>query len=79
MNPDRPRPRGGAFVGRVTAFAEMTASLAGSSDLGPWHAAVEANDQPELRPLAARIRSDREAVVNVSSAEPGSVCRLAAL
>jgi transposase len=48
----------------VTAFAEMMANLTGSSALDGWLAAVEADDQPELRSFATGIRNDKEAVVN---------------
>jgi transposase len=53
-----------SLAGHVTAFAEMMASLTGSSSLDPWLAAVEADDQPELRSFAAGIRNDKEAVLN---------------
>jgi transposase len=53
-----------ALAGHVTAFAEMMANLTGSSALDGWLAAVEADDQPELRSFATGIRNDKEAVVN---------------
>jgi len=48
----------------ITAFAEMMANLTGSTGLDPWLAAVEADDQPELRSFATGIRNDKEAVIN---------------
>jgi len=53
-----------ALASHVTAFAEMMANLTGSSALDTWLAAVEADDQPELRSLATGIRNDKEAVIN---------------
>jgi transposase len=53
-----------ALAGHVTAFAEMMASLTGTTALDPRLIAVEADDQPELHSLAARIRNDKEAVIN---------------
>jgi Transposase len=53
-----------ALADHVTAFAEMMANLTGSSALDTWLAAVEADDQPELRSLAAGIRNHKEAVIN---------------
>ncbi len=41
----------------------MTASPA-AADLDTWLAAVEADDQPELRSFATGIRKDKEAVIN---------------
>jgi transposase len=48
----------------VTAFAEMMTVRTGSRDLEAWLAAVEADDQADLRSLAAGIRHDQQAVVN---------------
>jgi transposase len=53
-----------SLAGHVTAFAEMMANLTGSTDLDKWLAAVEADDQPELRSFATGIRKDKEAVIN---------------
>jgi transposase len=55
-----------ALADHVTAFAEMMANLTGSSALDTWLAAVEADDQPELRSLATGIRNHhhKEAVIN---------------
>jgi transposase len=53
-----------SLAGHVSAFAEMMANLTGSSDLDKWLAAVEADDQPELRSFATGIRNDKEAVIN---------------
>ena len=57
-------PHLSATAGHVTAFAEMMANLTGSTDLDKWLAAVEADDQPELRSFATGIRNDKEAVLN---------------
>jgi hypothetical protein len=48
----------------VTAFAEMMTARTGSRDLEGWLAAVEADDQPDLRSLVAGIRHDQQAVTN---------------
>ena len=48
----------------VTAFAEMMANLTGGTSLDTWLAAVEADDQPELRSFATGIRNDKAAVIN---------------
>jgi transposase len=53
-----------SLAGHVSAFAEMTADLTGSAGLDKWLAAVEADDQPELRSFATGIRNDKEAVIN---------------
>ncbi len=53
-----------ALAGHVTAFAEMMTGLTGSTGLDKWLAAVEADDQPELRSFAAGIRHDKAAVLN---------------
>jgi transposase len=53
-----------SLAGHVSAFAEMMANLTGSTDLDKWIAAVEADDQPELRSFATGIRNDKEAVIN---------------
>jgi transposase len=53
-----------SLAGHITAFAEMMADLTGSTGLDAWLAAVEADDQPELRSFATGIRNDKEAVMN---------------
>jgi transposase len=53
-----------SLAGHITAFAEMMADLTGSTGLDAWLAAVEADDQPELRSFATGIRNDKEAVTN---------------
>jgi transposase len=53
-----------SLAGHVTAFAEMMTGLTGSTGLDKWLAAVEADDQPELRSFATGIRNDKEAVLN---------------
>jgi transposase len=53
-----------SLAGHITAFAAMMANLTGSTDLDKWLAAVEADDQPELRSFATGIRNDKEAVIN---------------
>jgi hypothetical protein len=53
-----------ALAGHVTAFAEMMTGLTGGTGLDKWLAAVEADDQPELRSFATGIRKDKEAVTN---------------
>jgi transposase len=53
-----------ALARHVTAFAEMMTARTGSRDLEAWLAAVEADDQPELRSFAVGIRHDQQAVVN---------------
>jgi transposase len=54
-----------ALAGHVTAFAEMMTHRTGIRDLDGWLAAIEAADgQPDLRSLAAGIRSDQQAVAN---------------
>jgi transposase len=53
-----------ALADHVTAFAEMMTGLTGSTGLDKWLAAVEADDQPELRSFAAGIRHDKAAVLN---------------
>jgi len=53
-----------SLAGHITAFAEMMAGLTGSTGLDAWLAAVEADDQPELRSFATGIRNDKEAVMN---------------
>jgi transposase len=53
-----------SLAGHITAFAEMMADLADSTGLDAWLAAVEADDQPELRSFATGIRNDKEAVMN---------------
>ena len=42
----------------------MMTARTGSRDLEAWLAAVEADDQPGLRSLAAGIRNDQQAVTN---------------
>ena len=42
----------------------MMTGLTGDRDLDNWLAAVEADDQPELRSFATGIRNDKEAVLN---------------
>jgi transposase len=53
-----------SLAGHVSAFAEMMANLTGSAALDKWLAAVESDDQPELRSFATGIRNDKEAVIN---------------
>jgi transposase len=53
-----------SLAGHIAAFAEMMANLTGAADLDKWLAAVEADDQPELRSSATGIRNDKEAVIN---------------
>ena len=53
-----------ALAGHITAFAEMMTNLTGSAGLDQWLAAVEADDQPDLRSFATGIRKDKEAVTN---------------
>jgi transposase len=53
-----------ALAGHISAFAQMMAGLTGSTGLDAWLAAVEADDQPELRSFDTGIRNDKEAVVN---------------
>jgi transposase len=53
-----------SLAGHISAFAQMMAGLTGSTGLDAWLAAVEADDQPELRSFATGIRNDKEAVVN---------------
>jgi transposase len=53
-----------ALAGHVTASAEMMTARTGSRDLEGWLAAVEADDKPGLRPFAAGIRHDLQAVIN---------------
>jgi len=53
-----------ALAGHITAFAQMMTARTGSSDLEAWLAAVEADDQSALRPFAAGIRKDQQAVTN---------------
>jgi transposase len=48
----------------VTSFAEMMTHRTSSRDLENWLAAAEAAGQPELRSLAAGIRTDQQAVTN---------------
>jgi transposase len=42
----------------------MMTGLTGSTGLDKWLAAVEADDQPELRSFATGIRNDTGAVIN---------------
>jgi transposase len=54
-----------ALSGHVSSFAEMMTGRTGSQDLEPWLTAIQADDgQPDLRPLAAGIRNDQQAVTN---------------
>ena len=42
----------------------MMTNLTGNAGLDDWLAAVEADDQPDLRSFATGIRHDKEAVTN---------------
>ena len=53
-----------ALAGHVRSFAEMMTRRRGQQDLEAWLAAVEADDQPELRSFANGIRRDQQAVTN---------------
>jgi transposase len=53
-----------SLASHITAFAAMMAGLTGAADLDDWLAAVEADDQPELRSFANGIRKDKQAVTN---------------
>ena len=57
-------PHINSLARHTAAFAEMMTARTGSRDLGPWLAAVEADDLPELRSLAAGIGNDLPAVTN---------------
>ena len=57
-------PHISALAGHITSFAEMMTARTGDSDLEGWLAAVEADDQPDLRSFAAGIRNDQQAVAN---------------
>ncbi len=57
-------PHISALAGHITSFAEMMTARTGDSALEGWLAAVEADDQPDLRSFAAGIRNDQQAVAN---------------
>jgi len=57
-------PHIGALAGHITSFAEMMTARTGARDLEGWLAAVEADDQPDLRSFATGIRNDQQAVAN---------------
>jgi transposase len=71
-----------ALAGHVRSFAEMMTRRRGQQDLEAWLAAVEADDQPELRSFANGIRRDQSAVTNgltlpySSAAVEGNVTRI---
>ena len=60
-----------ALAGHIRDFAEMMTLQQGTAALEGWLTRVEADDQPELRSLAAGIRRDW------TPSQPGCPCPIA--